>query len=537
MFQHTLPLVLALLSTWGCGDGGSKDTATPPHSGDTATDTGTLPRDSQPLLETADTAMPDSGTDTAVPGQVESFKVLSYNMMMLPWLVSDWAHDLRAQLVVDSGYLDGFDVLIFQELFNDDGWTVLLDGLEAEYPYRTPIVGGDDEGWDESTGMPNSGAFTSGGAMIMSRWPIVFKAQYLYGSAACGTDLFANKGLAYAVIDKDGTSYHVIGTHTQSEATGCDDGGVGSRAQQFQMISDFIADQEIPVDEMVIIGGDLNVDRYGAVDPEEYDSMLELMQVEEPRYAGHEGTWDPQTNEIAAYDFSGYPSEYLDYILVERNHRVPAVWHNLAWDIRSDVLWSDSGYYTDEFSDHYPVMGFIYADESTPTSSTRLRHYDRVSFQSASSGKYIMADPDDAEGWLQVEADSIGDHTEFNLVDVNNDLSDPDCIQSGLIRIEPNDWLNHFWNTSWTWWYYPSFNDGSNNLELEILDGGCLESGSQVAFRDFALLDYYYAQKLAWEGTDYLYLGGTEVGDRERFVATLCLDENEDWSGQLVYAP
>ncbi|MGE9256870.1 sphingomyelin phosphodiesterase, partial [Leptospira interrogans] len=83
---------------------------------------------------------------------------------------------------------------------------------------------------------------------------------------------------------------------------------------------------------------------------------------------------------------------YLDYIFVSKSHAQPPVWQNLAYDPVSKQTWTVSGYTSDEFSDRYPVYGFIYADSSTPTKSGHKRKYDQVSFQSTFNRKFIQAD-------------------------------------------------------------------------------------------------------------------------------------------------
>lgn len=97
--------------------------------------------------------------------------------------------------------------------------------------------------------------------------------------------------------------------------------------------------------------------------------MISRLNVNEPRYVGVPFTWDAKTNEIAAYYYENEEPVYLDYIFVSKSHAQPPVWQNLAYDPVSKHTWTVSGYTSDEFSDHYPIYGFAYADPSTPTKS------------------------------------------------------------------------------------------------------------------------------------------------------------------------
>lgn len=132
-----------------------------------------------------------------------------------------------------------------------------------------------------------------------------------------------------------------------------------------------------------MIAGDLNVVKGTS----EYYDMLSILNVNEPKYSGVPFTWDTRTNETTAYSNEDAAPEYLDYILVSKTNSQPPVWQNLAYDPISSRTRKVSGYTSDEFSDHYPVYGFIYADANTPTHSGHKRKYDRVSFVSAATGK------------------------------------------------------------------------------------------------------------------------------------------------------
>lgn len=84
-------------------------------------------------------------------------------------------------------------------------------------------------------------------------------------------------------------------------------------------ISDFVKKKNIPKDETVYIGGDLNVNK----GTPEFKDMLKNLNVNDVLYAGHNSTWDPQSNSIAKYNYPNGKPEHLDYIFTDKDHKQP----------------------------------------------------------------------------------------------------------------------------------------------------------------------------------------------------------------------
>ncbi|EMJ97732.1 sphingomyelin phosphodiesterase [Leptospira alstonii serovar Pingchang str. 80-412] len=478
---------------------------------------------------------------SAASANVE-IKILSHNVFLLPkelpgW--GDWAQNERAELIASSDHIKNQDLIVFEEVFDANARGILLDKIRSMYPYQTDVIGRTPNDWDATLGDYKSLSLINGGVVIVSKWPIEEKIQYIFHDSGCGVDYFSNKGFVYVKIDKNGNKIHLIGTHVQSEDSECSDSGVSVRANQFDEIRNFIDSKKIPNDEIVLIAGDLNAIKGSR----EYYNMLTRLNANEPTYAGIPFTWDTKTNEMAAFYYEKEEPVYLDYILVSKSHFQPSVWQNLAYDPISTKTWTAAGYTSDEFSDHYPVYGFIYADPSTPTKSGHRRKYDQVSFVSAATGKKIQADSKKPNEWLKANADEDTDLTKFNLVQKNDPDSNPSCMKNGLVRIEPSHSLNYFWN----WWigggrgnyaYYPKFNDGSNRIEIINLDERCLRNGSRIAFKDYDTFSGQYYYLGAWgdgNRSNYLYLWKNSVGLNEIFYLQLNSTPERDWSADLIY--
>ncbi|GAA4650501.1 hypothetical protein GCM10023116_27840 [Kistimonas scapharcae] len=259
----------------------------------------------------------------------DKLKVLSYNTwILLPGLIAKKsAERLDAMLDIVSGY----DVIVFQELFDNSLRQNFINRLDEEYPYFTRIV-------DET------GKMEDGGIFIASRWPIEAEDQTVYDR--CINDgCLAAKGAVYAKVNKMGNSYHLFGTHTHAY-TGTED--IAVRAEHLQQLRDFIDSQNIPTSEPVLIAGDLNVDKVNY--PGEHSQMLAILDATEPQATGaYPYSYDGHVNKWA----SNY-REYLDYVLYSNRHLQPVNSTNALLTPRS----IDAGLWGDwDISDHFPIEG------------------------------------------------------------------------------------------------------------------------------------------------------------------------------------
>lgn len=141
----------------------------------------------------------------------EELSVLTYNVQFLPF---DWAIDhsspLRAILIGNSPTLKNYDVIVFQEAFEDRPRQILKSLLASEYPYQTRVLGAD------VLDLKGRWKF-NGGVFIASRWPILIKRETIYYACNDRFDCAAAKGVQYARINKLGRVHHVYGTHTDAD--------------------------------------------------------------------------------------------------------------------------------------------------------------------------------------------------------------------------------------------------------------------------------------------------------------------------------
>lgn len=293
-------------------------------------------------------AAPAGATTATAPPRV---KVVASNVMLLPELLGGMNNSTRAGLLASASYLDGYDVVVLSEMFDNGPSNTVKTGLSDRYPHQTPVLGRSKSGWDATQGAFSWLTPEDGGVTILSKWPILRKVQFVY-KQGCGADWFANKGFVYVVLDVNGQKVHVVGSHAQAEDSLCSN-AAAVRATQFAELNAFLDAQDISPNEQVIVAGDLNVVKTSP----EYAELLALTSTVAPTsYRGAPYSWDPTTNSMAASRYAGYAPEQLDYVLYRRGHAMPAVRTNTVLTPQSPP-WESGGTTFTDYSDHYPVAG------------------------------------------------------------------------------------------------------------------------------------------------------------------------------------
>ncbi|RZS44819.1 sphingomyelin phosphodiesterase [Herbihabitans rhizosphaerae] len=308
-----------------------------------------------PVVVAAVAALVTAGQSSAEPAAravAVAPKIASYNVFMLSRnLYPNWGQLARADLIDRQGVLDGQDVVVLNEAFDNAASDKLLANLADTYPNQTPVLGRSRTGWDATHGEYSDLTPEDGGVAVLSRWPISRKEQYVYADG-CGADALANKGFVYVVLATPQGPLHVVGTHMQADDSLCGSPGA-VRATQRAEIRKFLAARQIPAAEPVYVAGDMNVIEAG----EEYPAMLRELGATAPTHTGHPHSWDCDDNTVCVGQYgSGQPSQHLDYVLPLAGHPAPAVYENETRRVKSPQ-WTVVGETYDDYSDHYPVFG------------------------------------------------------------------------------------------------------------------------------------------------------------------------------------
>lgn len=260
-----------------------------------------------------------------VASRADELKILSWNI----WGVigSKQICDRWAEV---PAHTSNYDVVVFAEAFDNGCREKLRTALAPQFPYQTQIV-------------DKANIFEDGGVFIVSRWPIASENQIVYSQCA-GADCLANKGAMLVEVIKHGRAYHVSGTHTQAWNS---DSQRATRLSQIDTMKRFVDGFGLPASEPLFYAGDLNVDRYAT--PTDYVEMLRILESNHPATRGTRYTYDPELNGLASPD-----REFLDYVLVARNHRQPVAAENevMVYRSLSPAVWG-----LRDLSDHFAVAG------------------------------------------------------------------------------------------------------------------------------------------------------------------------------------
>jgi phospholipase C len=215
----------------------------------------------------------------------------------------------------------------------------MVNGLKKNgYEHSTPNVG--------KPGLTG----VDGGVFILSKHPILYYEGETFNKTCVGTDCLSDKGVMYAKIQIKNEKYHIFGTHLQAH-----DGNHNIRVQQLRIIRKFIDKFNIPKNEMIIIGGDTNIEKYNE---KEYNDQLNILNAKSPRYLGLRYTIDGRINRLANTQ-GGDKVEFLDYVLYDKNHKLPNEEKSFinALTYKSDLPWKEFFWEPDywDLSDHFPV--------------------------------------------------------------------------------------------------------------------------------------------------------------------------------------
>ncbi|KAL1917651.1 uncharacterized protein VTP21DRAFT_4044 [Calcarisporiella thermophila] len=282
----------------------------------------------------------------------EDVKILSHNVFLFyKNIYPRWGQDHRAREIAKANFIDGHDVVIFQEMFEKSATNILQKDLKVKYPYQTAVTGRSKGDWDATSGNWCKLCPASGGVAVASKHKIVERRQHVFNQG-CGWDYYANKGFAYVKIERNGRFMHVIATHTQADDDRCSGNKARDvRTTQFEEIRDYVKNLKIPKEEPIFIGGDMNVDKSSG----EYASMLRILNAQPAdSYKGWPSTYDPATNSIVKNRDPKSAPHYFDFVLVDKDHAVPKSAVQDALKVKP-APYTLAGEQYDDYSDHYPV--------------------------------------------------------------------------------------------------------------------------------------------------------------------------------------
>jgi endonuclease/exonuclease/phosphatase family metal-dependent hydrolase len=252
------------------------------------------------------------------------FSVLTYNAFMRSptWIFHD-EHDRRSREI--PGFLKGYDAIVLQEVFSSRHREQLIKALEKEYPHNSGVLG-------EGQFLP-----MNGGVIILSRWPIEQKRTYKFSNCR-GSDCMVSKGIIYTAIEKQDLRVNLFGLHLQAQLE-----YGNARIQQFSQLGDFIARQEIPKEELLLVAGDFNVNYFSRESDGEYDLLTSSLELKFNEHSPAP-SYEKDSNTMVLDSVT----ERLDYVFYSNKHRVPTRSSTEVLHFRKDQK---------DLSDHHAVVG------------------------------------------------------------------------------------------------------------------------------------------------------------------------------------
>ncbi|TMW61754.1 hypothetical protein Poli38472_010817 [Pythium oligandrum] len=311
--------------------------------------------------------------------QVE-LQIGTYNVWMLPRKLSMFTNvsprkNTRARLIADV--LPDCDIWVFTECFDHRARNILLDRLKtAGYCFSSPTVGHKQRDRDGRY----IKKMLNGGVVLVSKYPILSIRIKLFQDVSAGSDKFADKGVLYCKILKDGLIVHVFSTHLQAWN---DTASRRVRKTQLQMIASFMASLGIDDrNDAVVFTGDLNVNYWLNPENGEYDEMLDILNVHDPARVRTQSfdnvnkeatspssqpttqySFDPRVNPLAAGGLSSDGSlELLDYVMYSRSFRQPSKAESWVQPLMTKTPWTWRKQPQHHLSDHFPVLSTMTFD-------------------------------------------------------------------------------------------------------------------------------------------------------------------------------
>jgi|GEM_PF-4524963 len=400
-------------------------------------------------------------TDTANPNILH---ITTYNPgILMPLNISDQDEDERSE-VLHKAMPKNMDVIVFQEFFEPQKTEQILDSLRPWYPYHT--------------GAHNkiliSGIGKEGGVRIVSKYPILEEKEISYSENGCVPDdffsKFANKGVKYARINKQGQMVHIFGTHTSLQP--CD----------LYIMGQFVAAANIPEDEIVIMAGDFNVDmnRYKN-GSDDYTILLDTLNALEPTYLSflNDPSYTGSTSGLNhMYCCNPDGRQHLDYVLVSSRHKIPYLLTNRSLQARLNE--PDKSFGIFDMGDHEPV----YARIAFPAIQAPQPQHATCIGQSVQLEALLeQPAPDGTIRWYKNGIEIPGAQSAILSVDISasDDFGTYQCVYT--YEYMPDTVINNFFDPSYMdyQWYFRGATPGKISATIQVSPSDSAESCSGIA--------------------------------------------------------
>ena len=263
---------------------------------------------------------------------VDSFKMLAWNIYMLPPMLKFTGKKKRAKAIGDKLTKSDYDVIVFEEAFNGMARRRIWKRLKDKFPYTCGPA------FKKKISIK-----TSSGVWILSQHPMKELGKTKFREAK-GVDRLARKGALMVQVEKAGQKFQIIGTHLN------DMGPIKMRLSQLKQIRDDLLKVYGNHQTPIIIAGDYNIYRYK--EPQAIDSILNILGVKNYHLEGaRQYSYDVKTNDLA---YGGVTDE-IDYAFFRPGDLTWVETHRSLPIIES--IWKKGRKY---LSDHNPLEFILF---------------------------------------------------------------------------------------------------------------------------------------------------------------------------------
>ncbi len=265
----------------------------------------------------------------------KTFKMLSWNIYMLPYLSLFNNNGNRARNIADRLVDSDYNIIVFQEAFSSKCRNILAQRLKKNYPFQY--------GPANKCHLPFR---TNSGLWVVSKIPLT-KIDEIKFSSSKGFDMIARKGAVLFEGKFEGAKFQLLTTHLQA------DGDHKIREKQCKEINEHLLNQYSNPNIPQFICGDFNIDRN---DPVNYELMLHTLGAHNGEISGDvKFTYDEIDNTLVR-KASG-DKKLIDYILVRNQQWIGNI------ERKVQTFYEKIGHTPANLSDHYAMEANVYFTE------------------------------------------------------------------------------------------------------------------------------------------------------------------------------
>ena len=210
-----------------------------------------------------DTKIPDNISELLPELPPDELNIISYNLFFLSELLNNiHFNSERAEEIGKWIRNSEFDIITFQETWDNKAMSKLLKEVKEDYPYC--LISKPSAPIDK---------VMSGGLSIISKYPIIKSNSVIYENCS-DEDCIAAKGAIHVLVQISKNSYiNIVTTHLNAFNSS---ENIESRKLQILELNQFIANIDTTTGPLVITG-DFNID--GIANDDEYKNLLKELNV------------------------------------------------------------------------------------------------------------------------------------------------------------------------------------------------------------------------------------------------------------------